>query len=384
MLKLLILGAGFGGLTAATELEPLAAAEKLDVTLVDSNPHFQMGFNMQWVLLGRRKPEDGERSYVRRTARHIKFIQDEITLINTANRTVTTLSQQLTYDYLIIALGAELAPELIPGLKDGAINLYHHASVTQLKTAVEALQQGTLLVLISSVPFKCPPAPYEYALLLEDLLRSRGVREKVKIMLTTPEPQPMPVAGKAVGETVTAMLAERKIEYIPSIKPKLVDPLRRVVVYENSREIEYSTLSAVPPHRAPKVVRESGLTDPSGFIPVNLATLETSIPRVYAIGDIAGLKLPSGSPHPKAGMLAEAQATYVARKIAAELGMGSPIEYTGSGVCYVETGQGMAIEVEANLLTPEGPRFNLSKPSPEGLEGKRRFETERFEKWFTG
>jgi len=181
MEHVVILGGGFGGLTVATELEPLAASGKVRVTLVERNTHFRMGFNKQWVLDGRRRPDEGLRPYASLRARHVAFLHDAVAAIDTARRTAHLKSRRIEYDHLVVALGAELAPELVPGLAEGAYDLFDDAAIPTLKAAVEGMTEGTLIVAIASVPFKCPPAPYEYALLLDDMLRRRKVRQAVRL-----------------------------------------------------------------------------------------------------------------------------------------------------------------------------------------------------------
>ena len=384
MEHVVILGGGFGGLTVATELEPLAASGKVRVTLVERNTHFRMGFNKQWVLDGRRRPDEGLRPYASLRARHVAFLHDAVAAIDTARRTAHLKSRRIEYDHLVVALGAELAPELVPGLAEGAYDLFDDAAIPTLKAAVEGMTEGTLIVAIASVPFKCPPAPYEYALLLDDMLRRRKVRQAVRLALTTPEPQPMPTAGKAVGDQMKALLAERGIEYETQHKPRAVDAATRVVTYENGAKLAYEILAAVPPHRAPKVVRDAGLTDASGFVPVELGTFRAFAPDVFAIGDVATVKLPGGGPHPKAGVFAEAQALAVARALIARMdGVGAPT-YEGVATCYVETGRGMAAPAELHLLEPDGPRAKMVAPSVAGLAAKAEFERERFARWFGG
>jgi len=383
MRHVVILGAGFGGLTMAAELDSLAKAGKAKVTLVDKSPQFSMGFSMQWAMAGRRKPEEGQRPYASRLMQDVKFVHDEILLVDTTRRAVKTRSQTLAYDFLVVALGAELVPETIPGLAEGAYNLCDLRSVLQLKAALESIEKGAVVIAISSLPFKCPPAPYEYALLIDEVLRKRGVRERTRLLLTTPEPQPMPVAGKAVGDAVKSMLAEHKIEFLPGHKPTSVDIAEREIAYENGSKIAYDVLGAMAPHRAPKVLKD--LVDASGFVPVELGTFKTSAPDVYAVGDVASIKLPGGKPHPKAGSFAESQARAVAGNLIALLeGREPATRYSGQGTCFVEIGQNMAAPAEADLLGPEGPRVTLNAPSEAGLEGKRQFERERFAKWFGG
>jgi sulfide:quinone oxidoreductase len=156
------------------------------------------------------------------------------------------------------------------------------------------------------------------------------------------------------------------------------------VTYENGAELPYTILAAVPTHRAPKVVRDAGLTDASGFVPVELGTFRASVPDVYAIGDVAALKLPGGGPHPKAGIFAEAQGIAVAQALAAKMAGAESSPYPGVGVCYVETGRGMAAPAVISLLEPGGPSARMDAPSPDGLARKAEFERERFDRWFGG
>ena len=172
MERIVILGAGFAGLTLASELDDLARSGSADVTLIDRSDRFSMGFTMQWVLAGRRAPEEGARLYTSLRTRHVRFVHDEVVGIDVGACVVRTKSRRLPYDRLVIALGAELAPDLVPGLADGAYDLYELSSVLQFKDAIERLESGVVAIVVPSVPFKCPPAPYEYALLVDDLLRA--------------------------------------------------------------------------------------------------------------------------------------------------------------------------------------------------------------------
>ncbi len=384
MERVVILGGGFAGLTLAIELDSLAESGRAEVTLVERMPTFQMGLAMEWVLAGRRGRDEGERPYSALRARHVRFVQEEVMAIDTSAQVVHTKAARLPYDHLVVALGAELAPELVPGLAEASYNLCDMTSVEKLTAALGRVDRGTVAILVAAVPFKCPPAPYEYAFLIDDALRRRGVRDHVRVIVATPEPQPMPVAGKVVGDAIKAMLADRGIEFLPGHKVKAVDVARHAAAFEDGSLLAYDVLAAMPPHRAPKVLRDAGLTDPSGFVPAKLGTFETAVRNIHAVGDVAALKLSNGNPHPKAGVFAEAQALTVARAIAAQIGPGDRAEYTGRGVCYVDVGQEKAVTAEASLLDPAGPKIVLSPPSKAGLEDKARFERDRLRRWFAG
>ncbi|MBS4027385.1 MAG: NAD(P)/FAD-dependent oxidoreductase [Ignavibacteriales bacterium] len=382
MKKILILGAGFGGLTLASELDILAKEKKTGVTLIDKSPTFSMGFSTQWAMMGRRTVDEGTRSYSSLKAKYVQFVCEEIIAINAKENFVQTTSQTLSYDYLVLALGAELAPERIHGLSECSYNLCDANSVLQLKSALHTITEGTIGICISSVPFKCPPAPYEYAFLIDDLLSKRGVRKNIRIVVTTPEPQPMPVAGKIVGEQVVQMLRERRIEYFPLHKPMKFDSAQKKIHFENNAEISFDILGAMFPHQSPKVVRDAGLTDASGFVFTDVHTMKTSVENIFAVGDCAMFKLPNGNPHPKAGVFAEEQAKVVAKNILAEFNGESRANYEGRGTCFIDAGNEQAASAEAYLLSPEGPKFTLHPPSSDGIEGKKLFERTRFQNWF--
>jgi sulfide:quinone oxidoreductase len=378
--SIVILGAGFGGLTLAAELNHLAEEGKANVTLIDRNSSFSMGFSMQWVLMDRRKPEIGERYYSTLKSRHVKFIQDEIVAIEKEKNILHTKSYHLTYDYLVVALGAELSMKSVPGLEGNAYNLCDLASVMQLKNELKSINEGTIAIVIASTPFKCPPAPYEYAFLIDEILRKRNVRIKMRLVITSPEPQPMPVAGKVAGDFMKDMITKKGIEYFPLHKPSSVIGNR--INYENGFELNFNLLCVMPSHSAPAVTKDARLTDATGFIPVKLGSFKTAVPNIFAVGDTASIKLPNGNPHPKAGTFAEAQAWVVAKNIEAEILGTDRTEYTGTGICYIDVGNENASPAKINLLTPEGPKAFIELPTDEGLKGKEMFETERLQKWF--
>ncbi|MBT3265862.1 FAD-dependent oxidoreductase [Candidatus Poribacteria bacterium] len=381
---IVVLGAGFGGLALASELNDVAARGEAVVTLVDRTTHFNMGFSLQWVLTGRRRPDEGMRPYASMLAEHVRFVHDEIVAIDTGARRVHTRTRDLPYDDLVIATGAEMDPGRIPGLAEASHNLCSIDHVLQLKGALAEVDSGAVVIAVSATPFKCPPAPYEYALLVDEMLRERGVRDRVPLILTTPEPHPMPTAGPRIGATVAAWMADNGVELHVQHRITSVDPAARRITYENGLELQYAVFGAMWPHRAPKAVRAAGLTNDMGFVPVKFGTFETATPNVYAVGDVAAMRLPSDKPHPKSGMFAEAQATIVGRNLAAQI-TGSPqVAYPGKGACFFEMGSDMATAVEADLLPLDGPKMTMQPPSAEGLELKAEFEVDCFTRWFGG
>jgi sulfide:quinone oxidoreductase len=380
--RVLILGAGFAGLQAAHDLAPLGAAGKLDVTLIDRAPAFQMGFAMQWALDGRRGPDGGRREYPPKSSAHVRHVRAAVRAIDTQSKSVATDAGDFPYDRLVLALGAELTMEDVPGLAGAGHNLYAMDTVMRFRQELAKVEGGTVLVSIVATPYKCPPAPFEYALLIDEALRRAGVRDACGVVVTSPEGQPMTVAGEEVGEKVREMLADRDIEFRPRHRLTRVDGAARTAHFEGQSDLPFALLAAVPTHRAPAVVRQAGLADESGFVPVELGTFKTRQEGVFAVGDMAGLRLPGGGHHPKAGVFAELQGAAVASAIAAEVGGGRAVTYRGHGVCFMEVGGGRAAMADANLLAPDGPRFRLDEPGPAALEAKVNFERERLDRWF--
>ncbi|MBI4298354.1 MAG: NAD(P)/FAD-dependent oxidoreductase, partial [Chloroflexi bacterium] len=237
--------------------------------------------------------------------------------------------------------------------------------------------------LVARTPFKCPAAPYEAAMLLDYDLRKRKRRDRVKVAIYTPEPGPMPVAGTEVSAGVRQMLEERDIAYFPRHQIMGVDSSRRTLGFANGVEVRYDFLVYIPPHAAPKVVREAGLLGESGWVPVNRHTMETRFPGVYAIGDVTGIPLAVGMPLPKAGVFAHREGEAVAKTIAAQvIGRGEAGSFSGEGECFVEVGGGKAGFGRGDFYAEPRPLVKLHKPTRYWHTGKMLFEKDWFRRWF--
>jgi sulfide:quinone oxidoreductase len=380
--SIVILGGGFGGLTVANQLRRQLGREH-QITLIDKKPQFSMGFATLWVLSGRREPGEGARDLGLLEAKGINFVQSEVTRIDTSGRRVSTAAGDFAFDYLIVALGADLSPEGVPGFSEGAHNLYTLEGAAELRKQLQRLDRGKLLVVISGMPFKCPSAPYEAAMLMDDILRIKQVRDRVDIQVFTPELQPLPVAGPAVGVQVKALLSERGIGFNPGSKPKQVDGRGKSVSFENGTKVGYDLLAGVPTHVAPKVVKDSGLAGSAGWIPVDKRTLQTAVPNVFAVGDVASMMTANNLLLPRVGVLAEEEARVVASNIASQIqGVGASSRFEGRGTCFVEVGGGKASLAQGEFLAEPSPKITLEVPSARALEMKREFEASRLASWF--
>lgn len=194
-----ILGGGTGGLVAARRLRRSLDATAR-VVVVDRTPTFRFAPSYLWVLNGTRRGDriSSDRRRLRRAG--IEVHEAEVLAIEPDQRRVKTSQAELSYDRLIIALGAELAPEELPGFAEAAHNVYTLEGATAAGGALHRFDGGRLAVVVSRLPYKCPAAPYETAFLAEALLRHRGVRDRTTIDIYTPEPYPMPTAGPVLGQ----------------------------------------------------------------------------------------------------------------------------------------------------------------------------------------
>jgi sulfide:quinone oxidoreductase len=268
----------------------------------------------------------------------------EIERIDPAARRVTLAGgEALEADYLVVSLGAELDPAAIPGLAEAGHNFYTLPGAEAFRDALRTLRAGRIVVMTAAPAYKCPAAPYEAAMLIEAFCRKRGLREAVQIDVYAAEPAPMGVAGPEVSGAVKQLLAAKGIPYHPEHQVTAVDVTSSRLTFANGAVAEFDLLAYVPPHRPPRVVRDSGLVAESGWVSVDRYTLETRFSRVYAIGDVVAIPLVLGKPLPKAGVFAHSEAEVVAKNIAhAITGRGTPERFNGHGTCFIEIGDGKA------------------------------------------
>jgi sulfide:quinone oxidoreductase len=370
----LVLGGGVGGLTAANELR-----RRLDprdrVVLVERESRHLFQPSLLWLMVGRRRREQIERPVRSLLARGVEVVEAEVRSVDPHARRVETATGVLSADALVIALGAELAPDAVPGYRDAALNFFSPEGAAACSVALESFRGGRVVVAVSALPYKCPAAPFEAALLLHDELRRRGVREASQIDVYTPEPQPMPVAGTVMGSAVVALLEAKGIRFHAKSPVDRFEPATAELVLGDGTRAGYDLMAAVPPHRAPSALRESGLTNEAGWVPVDRSTLQTVHERIYAIGDVTTITLANGKPLPKAGAFAHAQALVVAREIAAIFaGRQATPGFDGLGFCWVETGAGRAAFAVGDFFAEPDPALDLRRPGRAWHAGKVLFE----------
>ena len=375
-----ILGGGTGGLVAARRLRRLLdPADR--VVVVDRDPVYQFAPSFLWVMTGARRPGQvsAQRARLRRAG--IEILHAEAREIDLAGRLVKTSEAGIGFDRLVIALGAELAPGALPGFTDAAHNLYTLDGAAAAGGALGRFEGGRVVVAISSLPYKCPAAPYEAAFLTEALLRRRRVGDTT-IDIYTPEPFPMPTAGPVLGEALAGMLAERGIGFHPNQAIERIDPQARELVLAGGARAGYDLLLGIPAHRPPEAAATSGLAGGTGFLPADPATLATTAEGVFAIGDVTAVPLAGGKFLPKAGVFAEAQAKVVAANIAADLAGRRPTAtFDGAGACFVELGDGRGAFATGNFYAPGGPQIRLRRPGPHWHLAKAAFEQYWMHRW---
>ena len=376
MKRVLILGGGFGGIATAVALR--AQLDPADqIVLVDRRPSFVMGLRKNWVISGESSLAEGTRRLVDLEHRGITVVQGSIEAIHPADRAADVDGRRFEADALVVALGAERDAGRVPGFREFAIDAYDPDATARGREAVERLTAGRVVIGIFGVPYPCPPGPFELAMLLASRFAER--RTGASVTVFSPLPLSLPILGSVGCATVESRLADAGVEFLAARQATAV--LDGVVRFGEDR-LAFDLLLGVPPHRAPALVTEAGLTGGGGWIPVDRLTLETDVPGVYAIGDVTTIPLANGQILPKAGVFAQAQGTVVAERIAEGFaGRTAAAAFTGEGACFFELGAGTAAMVAGRFLA-DPPDVHLSEPGPEHLAAKRAFEVDRLRSWF--
>jgi sulfide:quinone oxidoreductase len=373
-LRVVVLGAGFGGLEITSVLSE-RIGERLDLTLIDKNDSFYFGFSKLDVMFGRRPVKSLKIAYGNMVKPGVKFRQETITAIDPERRRVTTKNGTYDADVLVVALGADYDITATPGLSEGGNEFYSFDGACRVGEILPTFTSGHAIVGVAGFPFKCPPAPSEAALLLHEYLSRKGVRKNCSISLIVPFELPIPPAY-GTSKALLKSFEKKNIRYIPENMVGSIDPAKQLAVLDDGTELPFDLFLGIPEHCVPKVVEESGMVFDE-WIPVDKRNMKTRFPHVYAIGDVTSAGVP------KAGVFAEGAALTAAESIIAELdGYEYPQAYDGKGSCYVEFGEGMVGRTDVDFF---------SNPSPTGIHfeaslalaaEKKSFETSRKARWF--
>jgi sulfide:quinone oxidoreductase len=372
--RVLILGAGFGGLELSSLLSE-QLGDTVDTTLIDQSDSFVFGYAKLDVMFGLAAPDSMYLPYATITKPGVRFVQQTITAIDPKAKRVTTDRGTFDADYLVIALGADYDIAGTPGLAEAGCEFYSVGGALRARRVLPEFKGGNAIVGVCGAPFKCPPAPSEAALLLDDYLERRGLRARSEITLVMPFGSPIPPSPET-SQALVAEFAKRKITFMPNRKVASLDGARRVAVLDDGSALPFDLFLGIPRHRAPAVVEASGLTE-NGWIQVNPRTLETRQSGVYAVGDVSNTGVP------KAGVFAEGAARSVATALITAINRAGKHElYPGTGTCYIEFGAGRVGKVNVDFFSGPKPTGSYQEASTALRADKEHFGASRRARWF--
>lgn len=373
-LKVIVLGAGFGGLELTSILSE-KIGDQLDLTLIDKNDSFYFGFSKLDVMFGRMLPLDAKHKYKQIHKKGVKYVQANIHSIDPLTKSVSTSVGNFDADVLVVAMGADYDITATPGLTESGNEFYSMDGAEKLSKIIPLFTKGHAIVGVTSAPFKCPPAPSEAALMLHDYLTIKGVREQCSITLIIPFAVPIPPSPDS-SKVLMESFKERNIEFIPNRKVAKLDNHKKTAILDDGTELPFDLFLGIPKHVVPKIVTDCGLTE-NGWIPVDRNNLMTKFPDVYAVGDITSVGTP------KAGVFAEGAAKIAAESIIAKFnGSENTDSYKGIGSCYLEFGEGKVAKVEVDFFSGEKPKGIHHSASEELNTDKKLFGSSRVERWF--
>ena len=340
MKRVVILGGGSGGAVAAKRLGRWAREGELEVVLIDRSPWHEYRPSYLWVMTGKRTPEQVRRPLSILGDRYgTRVVQAEVTSIDPEARRVGAGGQGFDYDYLIVSLGAEVAPKAdLEGL-DAPWELDAALAAGE---RVAGFRGGKVVVGVEQWPYRCPPAPFEAAMMLRYLAEQRGVSEKTEISLFHPWSQPMETFGPLMVQGFGRFLDQRQVDFVGDFELESHAVSDRRFRSADGRELDYDLAMVVPAHRAPRVISESGLVGESGYMDVAMPSMRAPGQEgVWGIGDAVAPTIGLGM----AGVFAHFQAEHVASQIVDEVrGTFVGELHNQVGVCVMDTGyEGAAV-----------------------------------------
>lgn len=373
MKTVLVLGAGTGGVAAAKALSRLSGNEEdiqlLKILLFEKEDRSLYSPSLPWVMVGKSKPKEISRRIGNLGAPGLDIIQGEIEAIDPENITLSCGGVQYRGDHMVIALGVKQVSD--PYLEQFGHNFFTLKGAENFYAALQDFDGGEIAVVVSSLPFKSPAAPYEAAMLIEDYVRQKKLRKNTTVSLFTPEAGPMEHLGTEAFEELRELLEKKGIRYYPN--HRLTSASEDVLKFSNGKTYSYDLLAYTPKHELPEVVKNSRLAGGSGWVEVDEETLETKFKNVYAIGDITQIINSSGAALPKIGVFARQQAEVVARNIIRKPANQKPDHtFLPAGKYFIETGEGKACEAVSQI--------QLSKNNASAMKTPGRWG--HFSKWW--
>jgi sulfide:quinone oxidoreductase len=355
---ILVLGAGTGGIITAKALSK-KAGKNAKIFLFEKEEKNVFAPSLLWLMVGKRKPEQVYRNTRNIKGTGIEVVMGNIQNVNPDQISVSVNNKEYKGDYMVVSLGVEQTTE--HNLHKHGHDFYTLEGATNFNEQLQNFRGGKIAIIVSSLPFKCPAAPYEAAMLVENFIRHKGLDDKTEILLYTPEQGPMGVAGKELSGAVRQMVEMKGVNYFP--EHQLTSVNEKTLTFSNGKTAEFDLLAYTPKHQCPTVIKNTSLIGKSGWIEVDRSTMETNFPNVYAIGDITFIPLEMGKPLPKAGVFAHYQAETVAHNIAQKIAGKTPEKtFNGDGQCFLELGEGKAGYAGGNFYGSPLPNVKMKKP----------------------
>jgi sulfide:quinone oxidoreductase len=386
---ILIIGGGFGGLSCARELDDWLdrTNSQVSVAIVEQADRFIIGGTFQRILSGEASEDQFWRNYRDLKFKHVKFVHDRVIGFDVEGNRVLTRSQYLSFRYLVLACGAKSNPGVVPGLEDAAYSICSLEDMKQLKERLRDFNGGTIVMSVPRLPYKCPPAPYEIALIIENMVKKKGVRDLTKLVVISPDPNPVPVNNPGV---YTKCLADKNVEFQGSRVLKEVDPVKKILIYESGEAVHFDILVSAFPITAPSFVQPYC---EKGFIPCDLDSCRTSRENIYACGDAAHMMLGTNppKPHPKAGGFAYNQGKCIALNLIKHFESNHTLKWSDeapekqrwSTTCFGDVSLDSGVEIKIDLFNPKTkPSFLVSEPDPKWHKAKINWVDEMVNQWF--
>jgi sulfide:quinone oxidoreductase len=359
---ILVLGAGTGGIITAHELIkglPKTERKNVRVVLFEKEEKNVFAPSLLWLMVGLRKSSQVFRPTSELATKNIELVQGTIEHVDPTTKTVKVNGKEYRGDYMVISLGVEQSTE--HNLDKSGYDFYTLTGAEGFYEKLKEFKGGKIVVLVPSLPFKCPAAPYEASLLIQDFINKNGLGSKTEISVYTPEAGPLPVAGKEISGQVKMTVESKGIHYFPEHQLTAVND--STLSFQNGKTVPFDLLAYTPKHQCPTVIKATALTGNSGWVDVNRHTMETKFPDVFSIGDINAIPLEMGKPLPKAGVFAHYQAEVVAHNILQKIAGNKPDKnFNGYGQCFLEVGNGKAGYAGGNFYGSPLPDVKMKKP----------------------
>ena len=340
---ILVLGGGIGGISTAKELSRKIGNEDginlARILVFEKEKQNVFGPSLTWLMVGKRDREDVQKETKDIESRGIEVVFGDIETVDPKQLSVTVQGKTYRGDYMIVSLGVEQSSEY--NLENFGHNFYTLEGANLFYEQLREFKGEKIAVLVPSIPYKSPVAPYEAAMLIENYIREKGLGEKTEISVYTPESEPMPFAGEKISENVKHLLESKGVRYRPEYR--LASASENSLTFKTASDDnvteEFDLLAYTPKHECPAVIRDTDLVGESGWIEVDPKTMATDFKNVYAIGDITTIPLDSGETLAKAGVFAQHQGYTVAHNIARDIsGKDANKTFEGEGKYILDLG----------------------------------------------